>query len=64
MITDAPHYIEIDWKAATAVGANNGMITLWVDWTQKSSITYLYGNGRSSELGRAGVAVFLRGEVI
>lgn len=30
-ITDAPHYIEIDWKASSAPGANDGYVTLWVD---------------------------------
>ena len=38
-ITDAPHTLEFDWRAATALGANNGGLTLWIDGTQKSAIT-------------------------
>jgi pimeloyl-ACP methyl ester carboxylesterase len=38
-ITDAPHPIEIDWRAATAVGANNGGLTLWIDGAQKANLT-------------------------
>jgi hypothetical protein len=30
-ISDAAHFIEVDWRAATAVGANNGGLTLWID---------------------------------
>ena len=30
-IADAPHRIEIDWKAATSAGANNGYLSLWID---------------------------------
>ena len=30
-ISDAPHPIELDWRASTAAGANNGGLTLWID---------------------------------
>jgi RHS repeat-associated protein len=40
-ISDGPHSIEIEWKAATAAGANNGVLTLWVDGTQTGSIAYI-----------------------
>lgn len=30
-ISDAPHTIEFDWQAATAAGANDGYLTLWID---------------------------------
>lgn len=32
-ITDAPHAIEIDWRAASAPGANDGSLSLYVDGT-------------------------------
>jgi hypothetical protein len=35
-ISDAPHPIEIDWRAATAAGANNSSLTLWIDGVQKA----------------------------
>jgi hypothetical protein len=39
MISDAPHVIELEWRAATAVGANDGGLTLWIDGTQQADLT-------------------------
>lgn len=30
-ITDAPHCIEVDWKASSAPAANDGYLKLWID---------------------------------
>ncbi len=38
-ISDAPHYLEIDWRASTAAGANNGYLTFWIDGVQQASLT-------------------------
>ena len=38
-ISDAPHPIELDWRAATGAGANNGGLTFWIDGTQKANLT-------------------------
>lgn len=38
-ITDISHFIEIDWRASTAAGANNGGLTLWIDGTQRANLT-------------------------
>ena len=38
-ISDAPHVIEVDWRAATAAGANNGGLTLWIDGVQQQDLT-------------------------
>jgi len=38
-ISDAPHPIELDWKAATGAGANNGGLTFWIDGIQKANLT-------------------------
>jgi parallel beta helix pectate lyase-like protein/K319-like protein len=38
-ISDASHAIELDWRAATGAGANNGGLTLWIDGTQKGDLT-------------------------
>jgi len=38
-ITDALHSIEIDWRASTAPGANNGGLTLWIDGVQQVDLT-------------------------
>ena len=33
------HAIEINWQAASGVGANDGVLTLWVDDTQQATFT-------------------------
>jgi hypothetical protein len=38
-IGDAPHAIELDWRAATAAGANNGGLTFWIDGVQQADLT-------------------------
>jgi hypothetical protein len=38
-ISDAPHFIELDWRAATAAGANDGGLTLWIDGTQQADLS-------------------------
>jgi len=38
-ISDTPHSIELDWRAATAAGANNGGLTLWIDGAQQADLT-------------------------
>jgi hypothetical protein len=40
-INNAPHYIELDWRAAISAGANNGRLTLWIDdpLTPKADLT-------------------------
>jgi hypothetical protein len=39
MISDVSHKLEIDWKAASAAGANKGKVTFWVDGVQKGTFT-------------------------
>jgi glucose/arabinose dehydrogenase len=38
-ISDAPHFAEIDWKASSGNGANDGSLSFWVDGTIRSSLT-------------------------
>ncbi|MCE7989771.1 MAG: hypothetical protein DYG89_52160 [Caldilinea sp. CFX5] len=38
-ISDAPHALELDWRAATAPGANNGGLTFWIDGVQKAALS-------------------------
>ena len=38
-IADASHFIEIDWRASTGAGLNNGGLTLWMDGTQRANLT-------------------------
>ena len=39
VLSDASHYIELDWRAATGAGANDGGLTLWIDGTQQADLT-------------------------
>ena len=45
-ITDAPHALELDWRAATAAGANNGGLTLWIDGQQRADLPGLDNDTR------------------
>jgi RHS repeat-associated protein len=38
-LSDASHYIELDWRAATGSGTNDGGLTLWIDGTQQADLT-------------------------
>ncbi len=38
-IADSSQFIELDWQAATTVGANNGNLALWVNGVQKANLT-------------------------
>ena len=42
-ISDAVHFFELDWSAATAVEANNGYLKLWVDGVLKQK-SKMYGS--------------------
>ena len=53
-IADAPHFIELDWNAATAGGAKNGSLTLWIDGVQKASFTKGDNNTRRIDRVRLG----------
>jgi len=55
-ISDASHAIEIDWRAATAAGANNGGLTLWIDGTQKEDLTGVDNDTRRIDRVRLGAA--------
>jgi len=48
-ISDAPHFIEMEWRAATAAGANNGSVTLWLDGVQAGTLTGLDNETRRIE---------------
>jgi len=55
ILTDSPHAIEIDWIAATASGANNGQMTLWLDGRQSGQITNIDNDKRRIDIVRLGV---------
>jgi hypothetical protein len=53
-ISDAPHPIELHWRASTAAGANNGGLTLWIDGVQRANTTGIDNDTRRIESIRLG----------
>ena len=53
-LSDAVHFIEWDWRVATATGANNGGLTLWVDGTQRDNLTGIDNDMRTIDSVRLG----------
>ena len=53
-ITNARHYIELNWLAATGVGANNGSLTFWIDGVQMATLTGINNNTRRIDRIRLG----------
>jgi len=64
-ISDAPHFLEVDWQAATTPGANNGALNFWIDGGQRPGLTSIDNDTRridSVRLGTiAGIDVGTRG---
>jgi hypothetical protein len=53
-ISNTTHYIEIDWRAASAPGIADGSLTFWVDGVQQANLTGVSNDSRrinSLELG-------------
>src|ERR671920_729943 len=53
-VVDSPHFIELDWQAASAAGANNGSLTVWLDGTQRAQLTGVDNDTRVVDLVRLG----------
>ena len=53
-ISDAAHFIEIDWRAATAPGANDGGLTLWIDNVQQADLVGMDNDTRRVDRARLG----------
>jgi RHS repeat-associated protein len=51
---DQRHLIELDWRAATGAGANNGGVTLWIDETQVGNFSNIDNDGRRMDFVRLG----------
>jgi hypothetical protein len=46
-VTDAPHTVEIDWRRATAAGASDGALDVWIDGVAQGTLT-----GLDNDLGQ------------
>lgn len=53
-IADTHHFIEIDWRAATANGANAGGLTLWIDGVQRANLTNIDNDTRRMDRVKLG----------
>jgi len=53
-ISDAPHFVELDWRASTAAGANNGSLTFWIDGVQQANLTGIDNDTRRIDRVRLG----------
>lgn len=53
-ITNGSHFIEMDWRAATAVGANNGGLTFWIDGAQLANLNTIDNDTRRIDRVRLG----------
>ena len=63
-LSDASHFIEFDWRAASGTGANNGGLTLWIDGTQQADLTGVDNDTRRIDrirLGALGIDSGTRG---
>lgn len=48
-ISDAPHVVQVEWRAATAAGANNGSVSLALDGVTQGSVTNVANDTRRIE---------------
>lgn len=53
-ISDAPHFIELDWRAATSAATHDGGLTLWIDAAQKANLTAVDNDTRRIDSIRLG----------
>ena len=53
-LSDTPHALELDWRAATAIGANNGGLTFWIDGVQQADLTGVDNDTRRIDQIRLG----------
>jgi hypothetical protein len=53
-ISDAMHFIELNWKAATGAGKNNGGLVLWIDGVKKASLSGIDNDTRRIDLVHIG----------
>lgn len=54
-ISDASHFLELDWHAATGVGANDGELSFWIDGIQTGIVTGIDNDRRRIDLVNLGV---------
>jgi DNA-binding beta-propeller fold protein YncE len=58
-IADAPNAVELDWRAASGAGANDGGLTLWVDGVQQADLSGVDNDTRRLDMVRFGAVAAL-----
>lgn len=53
-ITDAPHFVEFDWKRASSPGALDGAFQMWIDGVPTSSLNGIDNGSATVEFARLG----------
>jgi len=53
-ISDGPHFLELDWRRATAPGASDGSLELWIDNTSVSTLTGIDNDASPVDFVRMG----------
>jgi hypothetical protein len=53
-VTDAPHFVEVDWRRATDAMSNDGSFEMWIDGVSVSSLTNLSDSLRPVDFVRLG----------
>jgi hypothetical protein len=53
-ISNAPHFIEVDWQAATVPDSATGSLSLWIDGVQSANLTGIDNDTRRIETVRLG----------
>ncbi len=59
-ISDSSHFIEVEWWAATAPGANNGGVNLWIDDVLSGNVSGVDNDTRRIESVRLGAVTGLK----
>jgi len=57
-VSDAPHWIEVEWLAAAGAGANNGSLNFWIDGVPQGSLTGIDNDTYRMERVRIGAVYF------
>ena len=53
-ISDASHYMELDWSASSSAGADDGTLDFWIDGVQEDSLTDIDNDTRQVDYVRLG----------
>jgi PKD repeat protein len=58
-ISDAAHYLELEWQAATGAGADDGALTLWIDGTEQQTLSNLDNDTQRLERAELGAVIWV-----